>query len=137
VLNAKIDELYPAGATNQQIGLAWAWHSLTASLPLNAPNKVANQKYMEAIILMTDGMNTENRFGTTQSDIDAREQKLCNNIKAAGITIYTVLVMAGNSTVLKNCASDATKYFEVTTSSQLVTIFNKIGTELSQLRISK
>ena len=41
------------------------------------------------------------------------------------------------STMLKNCASDTGKFFLVTSSSQIGTIFNQIGTNLSKLRISK
>ena len=89
---------------------------------------------------MTDGLNTENRFYNDQSDIDAREKKLCANIKAAKITVYTIHVNTGGDPeqqVLKDCASDATKYFQIKQANQLVSIFTTIGTQLSQLRISK
>jgi len=86
---------------------------------------------------LTEGLNTQDRWSTNQSYIDAREQLVCNNIKAAGITIYTVLVMSGNSTILQNCASDSSKYFALTTAGQIVTTFNTIGTNLSHLRIAK
>jgi hypothetical protein len=51
--------------------------------------------------------------------------------------IYTVLVMSGNSTVLQACATDPTKYFELTTAGQIVTAFNQIGTELANLHLSR
>ena len=41
------------------------------------------------------------------------------------------------STVLQNCASDASKFYTVTSSSQIGTVFNQIGTNLSKLRIAK
>jgi len=41
------------------------------------------------------------------------------------------------STLLRNCASDASKFFLVTASSGISTVFNQIGTNLSQLRIAK
>ena len=59
----------------------------------------------------------------------------CDNIKAAGITLYTVQVNTGGdptSTLLQNCASTSDKFFLLTSSSQMVTIFNQIGTNLSQ-----
>ncbi|MGZ5853646.1 MAG: pilus assembly protein TadG, partial [Xanthobacteraceae bacterium] len=89
------------------------------------------------IILMTDGLNTENRWSTSQSAVDLRTQKACDNIKAAGVTLYTVLVMAGNSTILQNCASDPTKYFVVNSSSQLITTFDAIGGQLAKLHLAK
>ena len=75
----------------------------------------------------------------TASSIDARQQKTCDNIKAAGITIYTVQVNTGNdpiSTLLQNCASDSSKFFLLTSSAQIVTTFSQIGTALSNLRLA-
>jgi hypothetical protein len=61
----------------------------------------------------------------------------CANAKTANVMIYTVLVMSGNSSVLQSCASDPTKYFELTTAGQIVTAFNTIGTELANLHLSR
>ena len=95
---------------------------------------------------MTDGLNTANRWnnvlsgsGTTAA-IDARTALVCSNIKAAGITIYTVQVDTSGesppSTLLQNCASDTSKWFYLQDPGQLVTVFTQIGTQLSQLRIA-
>jgi hypothetical protein len=43
-------------------------------------------QYQQIIILLTDGLNTQDRWYTSQSSIDARQQLTCNNINAAGIT---------------------------------------------------
>jgi Flp pilus assembly protein TadG len=140
-LNNLVDQMQPNGNTNQTIGLAWAWQALTQGAPLLAP--APTQDTQQVIILLTDGLNTENRFTQNVPDIDARTQAVCTNIKAANngtskkILIYTVLVMAGNSGILQNCATDSTKYFALTTSGQIVTAFNTIGTSLTKLRISK
>jgi hypothetical protein len=64
----------------------------------------------------------------------------CNNIKAAGIILYTVQVNTGGdptSTLLQNCASDPSKFFLLTSSTEIVTTFNQIGTNLSNLFIAK
>jgi Flp pilus assembly protein TadG len=136
-LKNKVDAMTPNGNTNVTIGLAWGWHSLTQGAPLNAPAEDATYQYQKVIILLTDGENTQNRFSKTQSQIDARTSAACTNAKAAGITIYTVLVMEGTQSLLQNCASDPSKYFYLTSASQLVTAFNQIGTALSQLRVAK
>jgi len=39
-LKKLIDKMKPDGNTNQGIGMAWAWMSLTESAPLNAPPKI-------------------------------------------------------------------------------------------------
>ena len=61
---------------------------------------------------------------------------VCANAKAAGVTIYTVLVMSGNSSVLQSCATDSSKYFALTTAGQIITAFNTIGTQLANLHLS-
>ena len=142
-LNNKVDSMGANGSTNQAIGLAWAWQSLTAApftIPLMDPSKI----YKQAIILLTDGLNTQDRwYGNgynVSTQVDARQQILCNNIKAAGFIIYTVQVNTGGdptSTLLQNCASSSDKFFLLTSSDQIVTTFQQIGTELSDLRISQ
>jgi hypothetical protein len=136
-----VDSLYPAGNTNQGIGIAHGWLSLVGGGPYPTPPvEDPKYKYTKAIILMSDGLNTENRWYTNQSQIDARETMTCANAKAAGIVVYTVQVNTGGdatSTVLKNCASGTDKFTEIKTASQLLTVFNSIGTALSNLRIAQ
>ena len=138
-LNAKVDAMSPNGNTNQAIGLQWAWQSLTAA-PFTIPAMDPSKVYKQIIILLTDGLNTQDRWYTWASQIDARQEKLCANIKAAGIILYTVQVNTGGdptSTLLQNCAGSSDKFFLLKSSDQIVTTFQQIGTELSDLRISE
>jgi Flp pilus assembly protein TadG len=137
-LAKKITAMTPNGNTNQAIGLQMGWQSLTAA-PFTVPPMDPNYKYTQAIILLTDGLNTENRWYTSQSAIDTRQKKTCDNIKAAGITLYTVQVNTGKdatSTMLQNCASDSNKFFLLKSATEIVTTFNQIGTALSNLRLA-
>lgn len=140
-LNKKIDDMSPGGATNQTIGLVWGWQSLSQTSPLNAPALDANYTYQQVIILLSDGLNTQNRWDGNGRDpapeVDARERIACTNIKAAKFTIYTILVMAGNSSILQDCASDKSKYYMLTSANQIITAFDNIAKELSQLRVAK
>ena len=71
--------------------------------------------------------------------VDSTGKGTCANIKAAGITIYTIHVNTGGdpmSTLLKNCASSTDKFWMVTSSSGLGTVFNAIGTNLTKLRVA-
>ena len=120
--------------TNQPIGLAWAWMALTQGAPLNPPAKTADMQ--QAIILFSDGLNTENRWWNDQDKIDKRQALMCTNVKAAGITIYTVLVNTGYSKVMKDCASKPEYYYEIT-AGQTITAFNSIGTSLTKLRLAQ
>ena len=138
-LNAKIDEMTAGGMTNQTIGLQWGFQSLTAA-PFTIPAKDPNYTYNQVVILLTDGLNTQSRFSTTQSVIDVRTKKACDNIKAAGITLYTLHVNTDGdpaSAILQQCASDTSKYFTVTSAGQMQQVFTQIGTNLSKLRIAK
>jgi Flp pilus assembly protein TadG len=134
----KITAMQPVGNTNQAIGLQMGWQSLTAS-PFTVPPLDPNYKYNQVIILLTDGLNTQDRWYSTASSIDTRQQITCNNIKATGITIYTVQVNTDGdptSTLLQNCASDSSKFFLLTSAAQIVTTFGQIGTALSNLRLA-
>ncbi len=143
-LNTKIDSMQPTAYTNQAIGLQWGFQSLT-SAPFTIPSKDSNYKYQEVIVLFTDGLNTSDRWypyggSTSQASIDARQKITCDNIKAAGITIYAVQVTTDadpKSTLLENCATNSSNFFFLTSASEIITIFNQIGTNLSQLRIAK
>ena len=137
-LGDKITAMQPAGNTNQAIGLQVGWQTLTQS-PFTVPAEDPNYKYQHVIILLTDGLNTEDRWYNYSSQIDAREQTTCDNIKAAGITIYTVQVNTGGdptSTLLQNCASKPDKFFLLTSANAIVTTFNQIGTALTNLRLA-
>jgi uncharacterized protein YegL len=137
-LAAKITAMTPNGNTNQAIGLQMGWQSLTAA-PFTVPPMDPNYKYTQAIILLTDGLNTEDRWYSNQSSIDTRQKKTCDNIKAAGITLYTVQVNTGRdatSTMLQNCASDSSKFFLLKSATDIITTFNQIGTALSNLRLA-
>lgn len=142
-LNNEVNNMVAGGATNQPIGLEWGWMTLTNSAPFN-PGSLPKDT-QPIIIILSDGLNTMDRWtgdGSNQdSGTDARMSQICTNVKAAGITVYAVFVdlngTQGNSTVLQNCASDASKYFDLTSSSEIVATFNQIGTQITQLRIAK
>lgn len=135
-LTNKIDSMQPSGNTNVTIGLVWAWHALTSNLPFTQAS--APQPDLDkVIILLTDGTNTQNRWSSSSSQIDARTTKACENIKAAGIKLYTVRVIDGNATMLKECASKVAMFYDVQTASQLNIVFGTIAQNLANLRISK
>jgi len=138
-LSSMVDAMTPNGSTNQTIGMVWGWQALTQGNPLNAPAQ--DPTIQNVIVLLSDGMNTQDRWygdgSATSSQVDARMSAACANAKAAGIRIYTVLVMAGNSSVLQACATDSQKYFSLNTAGAIVTAFNSIGTELANLHLAR
>jgi len=135
-LNAKVDQMNPSGNTNVTIGLVWAWHALTNSQPLTQAAD-PQPDLDKVIILLTDGQNTQNRFSTTTSSIDRRTEAVCANLKATNIKVYTVRVIDGNATLLKDCATRPEYYYDVQQSSQLIAVFSSIAQNLANLRITK
>jgi hypothetical protein len=55
-----------------------AWQTLTSAAPFNPLPTAPDLE--RVIILMTDGDNTQNRWTSSQTSIDARTQRVCDNI---------------------------------------------------------
>lgn len=142
-LGNKVDAMVAGGGTNQTIGLVWGWHALSAGAPLSAGSPPANTT--RYIIILSDGLNTQDRWygnGVNQStQVDGRMNAVCTNAKADGIIIYALFVdiggTQGNSTVLQNCATDASKYYDLTSASQINAAFAAIGQQITNLRVAQ
>jgi Flp pilus assembly protein TadG len=135
-----VNNMSADGNTNQAIGLQVGWMSLAGGGPFAVPAYDPNYTYQKVIILLSDGLNTQDRWYTSQTSIDNRQKLTCQNVKNAGITLYTIQVNTGGdpvSTVLKNCASDSTKFFLLTSANQIVSTFDQIATKLAQLHLAK
>ena len=90
---------------------------------------------MGAHVLPSDFIR--NRWSSTESSIDSRTSKACDNIKAANIKLYTVRVIDGNATLLKNCATKPSMYYDVGQAIELNSVFSSIAQNLANLRISR
>ena len=134
-LNAKIDAMTPTGNTNVTIGMQMAWQTLTEAAPFNAPAVAPDLD--KVIILLTDGVNTQNRWTSTTSSINSRTQKACDNARAANIKVYTVRVIDGNASLIQNCATKPDMYFNVQQALQLNSAFGSIAQNLANLRLAK
>jgi Flp pilus assembly protein TadG len=139
-MKSLVDNMSPGGNTNQAIGLELGWMSIVGGGPFTAPAEDASYTYQHVIILLTDGLNTQDRWYSDQTSIDNRQALTCTNAKNAGVVLYMIQVNTDGSptsTLLRNCATDASKFFLLTSASQIVTTFNQIGTNLSKLRIAR
>jgi Flp pilus assembly protein TadG len=143
-LKQQITDMYPSGNTNQAVGLAWGWQSLsTTNGPIAAKPKASDYVYKDYIVLLSDGLNTQNRWSTSQSSIDARQKILCDNIKldtTNPVTVFTIQVNINNadpkSQVLQDCAINGT-FQMITTPDQTSDAFKNILTQISRLRVAK
>ena len=139
-MSSLINGMSPNGNTNQNIGLQLGWMSLIGGGPFTVPATDPNFTYQNIIVLFTDGLNTQDRWYSNQSSIDDRQKLTCQNVKADNIILYTVQISTdgtASSQLLKDCASGTTKYFYLTSESELVTTFSTIGSNLTNLRIAE
>jgi hypothetical protein len=146
-LKDQIDAMTPSGNTNQAVGLAWGWQSLsTTNGPIAAPEKDSTHTYQDYVVLLSDGLNTQNRWYTNASDIDARQELLCQKVKDDNVTIFTIQVNINSrdptSKVLQDCAGSKTdntsaNFQIITKPEETADAFQNILTQISQLRIAK
>lgn len=136
----------------------WGGSMNTNNLPLDYNTDLM----IKAMILMTDGRNTmysyaDGSYGYTQQNhvgmtstpytdgaaalkLDGKLTAICNNMKAKGIIIYTVVFDLKSSdvdTLMRNCASQPDFYFNTPDAVALKQAFRTIGDSLANLRISK
>lgn len=142
-LKQTVDAMSPSGGTNQPVGLFFAWLTLLQQSPFNAPAKTTGVVYTDVIILMSDGLNTMDRWYGNGYDpspqVDSRQALLCSNIKATGVLIYTIQVNTDGdptSAILQSCASN-NQFYPTTTASGIATAFDAIGTSLTKLRVAR
>lgn len=164
-LKTAVDGMTAVGDTNIPLGLMWGWHLISPNAPFGDGRPYGTPKSQKIVVLMTDGENTmgstgnnnaslynglgyvwQGRLGITSGNtsqrreaMDGRLSTLCANMKAQGIIIYTVRVevTTGTNTVLKNCASSASKFYDVQDADELDSVFNAIAGEIENLRILK
>ncbi|HLY04460.1 MAG TPA: VWA domain-containing protein [Rhizomicrobium sp.] len=142
-LGTEVTGMTAGGTTDQPVGLEMGWMTLTNSAPFNPGNMPSDTTPI--VIIVSDGLNTQDRWtgdgNNEDTSTDAREALVCSNMKAAGITIYTVYVdlngTQGNSAPLQNCASTPEDYFDLTTSNEIITTLNQITAQIIQLHVSK
>ncbi len=83
---------------------------------------------------------------TFQAAMDEHMLEICSNAKADGVNIYTVAfeVADGSSvkTMLETCSSTSSRtgekqYYDADSNAELLAAFESIGTDISNLRLSK
>lgn len=166
-LHTLANSLSAVGSTAGHLGVGWAWYMVSPNF--NGPWPAASQpapkdtpNVLRAVVLMTDGdfntafcngvtsQSSTTGSGATQNQIrcDApngssftQAEKLCTEMKRAGIRVYTVGLDVANLTAAKqimaNCATDASHAYEATTSAGLADVFADIGRKLSFLRVTQ
>lgn len=144
-IKTAVNNLVAGGPARVNIGLNWGWRALSpnwrglfntsqSAYPLNY--NTANTK---TAVLITQGDNFRNRAKTENNSNgsyfdDNSFNTLCTNVKNKGITLYVIGVGVTNPTTitrLKNCASSANNYANISTVSDYATIIGRIADGVS------
>lgn len=148
-LQASIDGLQAAGNTYINVGLVWGWRVISPTYPFTEGAAYDDVDWSKTIVLMTDGDNVPyNRYsaygsypGLSANNLDSKVTTVCNNIKAQDVTLYTITFQSGISnstrTLFRNCATKEEFYFDAPSNQDLITVFENIANQLSQLHIVK
>jgi Flp pilus assembly protein TadG len=133
----QLQSMTPYQGTNISIGMSLGWHVISPNAPFSEGAPYGS--VMKTIILLTDGEQTVESFGTGNSYTEsAGEQNLadmCSAIKAQGVRVITVAFSSdvGSSTVnrLETCASPGGFFYNPNNGEQLAESFqdmaHKIG----------
>ncbi|HSP26104.1 MAG TPA: pilus assembly protein TadG-related protein, partial [Saliniramus sp.] len=164
-LQAKVAGLqhWHGGGTVTSEGLMWGWRTLSPGLPFDQGKPYGETR--KIIVLFTDGKNMlvangpggpvssdysayghlvggpfgVSTFADLETRLDERMKLACDNIKAAGIEIYSVMFREQSGTardLVRNCASDAGRYFLATSQDELLASFENIAQSISMQRIA-
>ena len=134
ILNS-VNAMTATGATNITIGVATALAALRPDNPLGAASLPAGVAVRKFAIVLSDGSNTENRFVGTGYDgnpdvplVEARMRAACASASAQTVQIFTLALMTPDTSgVMRDCASNADNYFNVSDPSLLQPAFNRIA----------
>ena len=148
-LKGQVDAMNAADETYIPTGLMWGWRVLSKDAPYDQgmdPSTMQDgQRVRKIVVLMTDGQNTLSPSYPAHNGNDAAlanrlTAEVCQNIKAAGIEIYTVAFNVTDNnikSILQNCATASNKYFDATDAEKLTVSFNDIAKDFSPLRITR
>jgi hypothetical protein len=133
----RVRDMRPRGNTNVGLGVVWGIRTLTRSDAFGgAPPAKPVKRFM---IVLTDGDNTQSlvngNVNRNQKVIDDRTRLACASAKDAA-TVYTIRLVSGNAGLLRECASDPGKYYDVTNPARLKGVFETIVKEISATRLS-
>jgi Flp pilus assembly protein TadG len=148
-IDAQIDGLTTIGETYIPAGLMWGWTILSKDAPFTEAagydEKIDGYPVRKIMVLMTDGNNT---ISPTYPSHDGRDTTranqltadLCTNVKAKSIRVYTVAFDVSDNaikSILQDCASDSSAYFDAANSSDLADAFRQIASDFRPLRLAR
>ena len=165
-LEAQIDSFEASGSTGGQVGVAWGWYLLSPNFAYlwpstSRPDAYKLDKTQKIAILMTDGeynsvhckgvIAQDSTYGSgsiseqincnaTNGDAYKQSLAVCDAMKTAGVTVYTVAFQVYDSQnakdLLAKCATDSTKSYDAQNGEELKQVFHDIALKISTIYLS-
>jgi hypothetical protein len=160
-MDRAIEAMQPGGYTHIPEGLAWGWRVLSHDEPFDQGAEYDDVNTQKVLVLLSDGKNTvtntdytsygylaDGRLGpnanAAKRQLDRNVSTLCEQIKGKGIRLYMILLEendAATKQIFEDCASRGENgellYYEVPDASTLTQVFNSIGKDLTNIRITR
>lgn len=141
--------MFPHGNTLGNIGMAWGGRLISPEAPFEEGAAWDNPYWKKAIVMMTDGDNTENgtyssfwftnKNNMTVTKFNQRFEETCEDLKEKGVTIYTITFTSAINDDTKDyyrrCATSEDQYYDAPTQGELIDVFHQIARELSNIYI--
>jgi hypothetical protein len=153
------------GGTISSEGLMWGWRTLSPKGPFTAKG-MAYDKVKKYLVLMSDGDNSmgeQGKWGPMLSEYGAygylrqgrfpaenyaqmdkylsdRMEAACANVKAAGVTVITILFRVNDGATrnrMQKCASGKANAYLASDADSLKKAFSQISGNISSLRLVK
>ncbi|MCY0146202.1 TadE/TadG family protein [Hoeflea sp. G2-23] len=120
--------LWADGGTDSTDAFSWAYDSVTANKEIRRHERKSGQVPKKFIVFMTDGDNN-------YKSADTSTMKLCNDAKNDGVVIYSVAFAAPKrgKELLEYCASSSSHFFDAKNSAELISAFENIGLQTSEV----
>lgn len=109
-------------------------------LPINKSDGYLAYGYPDNGRIFSSAYPNPSSDGQVTSAMNSRTVETCTNAKAKGITVYTIGLNSPNATttqMLKDCASGESNAYFPTASSELISVFEEIASQLSNLRLAQ
>ena len=143
-ITSQIAQLSASHETYIAPAVTWAWRLLSPDGPFTGDAK-AYGAANKTVVLMTDGANTRApsypRHDSSDTNLaDTRLRQVCANLKAKGVSIFTIAFAVTDATIkntLANCSSGPPYYYDAQSEAALTTAFASIANQLTAVRLTR
>ncbi|MCB1555716.1 MAG: hypothetical protein KDJ15_00200 [Alphaproteobacteria bacterium] len=144
-----INSMAPGGGTVGNYGMVWGYRLISPEFPFTEGADWDDHTWKKIVVMMTDGENSvgfynaywlSNHNSIRVQQLDERFLEVCENMKEAGIQIYTITFSAdaeGARDLYRDCASSPDFYYHAPSQRDLIDVFEEIARSLSNLHISR